>query len=1185
VLGRTPLIGTHHWRSSSSSADDAADTLKVAQLVEDFRARGHLVASLDPLKRALHGPWQAESAAWQAWGCGHLSRVLDIYSRGGTRLAADLEAVLGLQAGSNPDRVIDLGGMVAGSTLPGGGWRLPDLVGHLCTSYCGPLAVESAHLTSRRQRKWLEQRAESQQPLGRADALSVLATLTHTDALERFLDQKFPKQKRFGIEGCEAVLPGLQALAAASAAAGVRRIEVAAPHRGRLNLLVTLLGKPPGQLFAEMEGAQSEFHVGDVKYHTGQAATLEFPRKNGSSQRVRVSIAPNPSHLEAVAPVVLGMVRAEQTRRILKGRQGRSSAGASNGGRAAVMGLVLHGDAAFAGQGVVAETLQLGNLPGFSTGGSVHVVINNQVGFTTVPGEARSSPHCTDMAKGLGIPVLHANADDPEAVVRACRIAAEWRAEFGRDIIVDICGYRRHGHNEMDDPRATMPLTCAAIDTHPRVLQLYSNVLATRFEAASADLDRFAAQQSADAFSTPAASADGACAAAEAAADAHLDVPALVARWHEGDSARFQREYGEAMAGVHNVSPAQFVTSSWQGDALQAWGEDAEAAGEQRQEPTGLPLSTLKWMGRAIATLPPNFEAHPSVQKLSEARRGMVEDAASRVDWAMGEALAFGTLMLHRGAGLSVAAPRPLPEAQAAAESEAAGHHRAANARATAAFGQPQQAASSIRDPPLQQPRTTPESHQTQQAHSGQRNGSGNGNGDATTGLNFGHYGVRLCGQDSERGTFNQRHAAIYDQHTGERHTALNAVKPGSQNYLEVCNTPLSEAASAAFEYGFSLGSRGRVLTVWEAQFGDFCNGAQICIDQFIAAGEERWGQQSGLVVMAPHGAEGQGPDHSSCRLERFLQLANDDADSLPGNAPGQRRQMRTTFQALARDHGGSLPQSEAAQILGGTGVVNAERASTLWAEMGLQPHEPVTGEVWERLMTQWLRRNAEAAANIFVVNATTPAQLFHVLRRQMNRPYAKPLILATPKWLLHHRRATSALQDFTTGKYFNRVIDDGKASDNTRHLARHSVTGEAHLLPQDQIRRVLLVSGQIYYQLSRARQARKIRDVVLVRLEQIAPFPHDIITRIIAGYPNAEVRWCQEEPKNMGAWSYVKPRLETALRTFAGADDDPAGYSDVTARRVQYIGRPTAASPATASLAIHRAETAELIDAALSVD
>ncbi|CAL5220687.1 g2736 [Coccomyxa viridis] len=1069
---RLARLGWPRSYSSAASSEEVADTLRLVRLLQAFRSRGHLAADLDPLKRQA-GPWFKEGTHIPAYRDSFISLVEE-YDAGKSpeSKAAWLSSNLGMQLPPSADRSYFVGGALAAGD-PGGQqhWSLPDVVDRMHAAYCGTLTAELDHLASTEQQQWLAERMENRQSLSASQSSRILRILAHADAFEAFLAKHFPHSKRFGVEGCEAVLAGADALLARCAVHGTRRVELGMAHRGRLSMLSTLLNKPPGTLFAKMENGQSDYRVGDVTYHLGETATLTYSQ-GAQAHKIRVSIAPNPSHLEAVDPVVMGLVRALQQRLGPSGRQ-------------RVLGLLVHGDAAFAGLGIVPECLQLSNAPGYTVGGMLHLVLNNQVGFTTAPRDGRSSAHPTCAGKAIGAPILHVNADDPEAVVTACEIAADFRHRWHKDVIVDVIGYRRHGHNELDNPQATLPLTYKKILEHPSVLSMYAKRLEER----------------------------------------GIIQPCVVGDMREELGKHFEAELAAHESGIHRQSPQHFLATSWQGDALQALAEEPGIrAQEARQEPTGLPLQTLQWVGQSICTALPEFQLHPEVDALLKSRRAMVEGREGRVDFGMAEALAHGTLALHRGV-------RP-PQAPQAARQASAGKDQ----------------------------------HSAMQPEE-----------DAVSGLNFGAYSVRLSGQDVERGTFNHRHAVLYDCTTATRRVSLNEIQPGMQEHVEVWNSPLSEAAVLGFEYGHSLGSERQGLTVWEAQFGDFANNAQVIIDQFISAGEERWGQRSGLVLQLPHGFEGSGPDHSSARMERFLQLCNDDADHLPGSSPAQRRQIASTFDALAKDQGGRLSREHVTDALRAAGIgVNGELTDLLWTEMGLAQDAQITKEAWEGLMVQFSRRYAERQANMFVVCATTPAQVFHALRRQMNRPFVKPLVLLTPKYLLHHRPATSALADFTVGTFFNRVIDDGKASDNTRHRSVNPSTGEPFLLPAHGIKRVVLCTGQVYYHLSGARRARRIRDIVLVRLEQIAPFPSDLLIKVMAQYGSAELVWCQEEPKNMGAWSYIKPRLETAMRELGG----PAGLQQ---RHLRYIGRTASASVATASMAIHRLETKQIVDSVLS--
>ncbi|KAK9809577.1 hypothetical protein WJX73_003787 [Symbiochloris irregularis] len=1026
------------------------DSIKVAALVQLFRSRGHLSARLDPLERVAGGPWLGNRAAARH-SREDLPGLLEVHSQHQGAAAQNTAVAdwLCLSSAVTPSSVFELDGIWPGEAVGGHeSWELAELVTHLQQSYCGSLTAQMDHLP-REQQGWMVQRMERNREMKPATRIDLLKQLVEADAFERFLASKFPGTKRFGVEGCEALLPGMREAARVCADHGAREILVGMPHRGRLNVLCTLLDKPPGALFAQMNNAQSQFHVGDVKYHLGQSGLLSFPTQGGGpADIVRLNLAPNPSHLEGITPVVMGMVRAEQARL------------GDEGARQQAVGLLVHGDAAFAGMGLAAESLQLANVPGYTTGGTLHLVINNQTGFTTVPGDGRSSHHPTDMAKAVGAAVWHANADDPEAVVHACRMAAEWRYLFQRDAVVDLVGYRRFGHNELDDPKTTQPLTYGLIDNHPRVAELYAD----RLQAAG------------------------------------LVTQAEVDAWQRDAMQDFEAEYERFQAGAYNESLQQWLLGSWQGDALQSVSSvmpKEELSGNTGstlpQERSGLPLTTLQWVGRAVSRMPPGMAVHPSVIKILDGRRAMVADSDSRVDFAMAEALALGTLALHRSA-----------RAKRTALRDSSQHHDA-----------------SLHDFP-EVAESLPDA--------------------AREGLNYGAYAVRLAGQDSERGTFNQRHAALYDQMNGSRQLPLANLAHHSQETVEIWNSPLNEAAVLGFEYGYSLRARGQALVLWEAQFGDFANNAQAIVDQFLAAGEDRWGQQSGLVVMLPHGYEGQGPDHSSARPERYLSLVNDDPAHLPGLSPALRSQMKATFHALAKDRGGRLGKAHAVELLNqgaknGDGPGGREAAETLWAEMGLNGEDTfITEAAWEGLMVQYMRRNAERHANLTVAAPTTPAQLFHILRRQVNRPYSNPLILLTPKALHFHRQATSALHDFGPGTFFNRVIDDGKVSDNTRHLSHHPRTGAAFTVPPPQA------------------------------VEQ---------------YKAAEVVWCQEEPKNMGAWRYVQPRYETAMRELVQLQDPSAPAQQ--GRQLRYVGRAAAASPATASMAIHQAETKHLIDTAMS--
>lgn len=865
--------------NAAASSASASDSLSVGACVAAFRGRGHLLSRLDPLNRGADGNsgrgiWLGEEQGAAAnssnggggsapcsrsrsWEDQRLSRLLAAVDEheaevegGDQRLAEAACDALGLSAAAS-GAIFDLGAPIldngetkgpsssSSSPLVGGPplnrqhWRLAPLVRALSSSYCGTLALEVDHLSPEKA-SWLIRERERLPPKPpRHERRATLRLLARAAAFEAFLASRFPTSKRFGLEGLDALAPGLLAAADELSSLGIKRLAVGTPHRGRLSLLAAVLRTPAGQIFAEMEAAQSEWHVGDVKYHLGKGATLEFggaedegdafggdddpkptrrktttaaaaaPEAERSEappprRTLHVSVAPNPSHLEVVGPVVLGMVRAQQA--------------FFPGGSSAVAPLLVHGDASFAGLGVVFETMQMADVPGFGVGGTVHVVSNNQCGFTTSPGSARTSAHPTAAAVAAGAAVLHANADDPDAVVAGARLAARWRSRFGADAALDVVGYRRHGHNELDDPTSSSPLTTRAIAEHEPVLKKYA-----------ATLER-----------------DG-------------DIlPGEAASWLAAATRELEAEFAAFKRGDYAQSADDWLRGSWQGDALAALasstpplllvdegtGGGGAAAGQkllQRSEPTGLPLETLRWVGRAITTPPQGFTPTPQAAAVLEARRACFAGGGdTRVDFATAEALALGSLALKK--------------------------NRSGGGKGNSVSG-------------------------------GSRASRSNGHSGAdaaASGLNVGSYAIRLSGQDVERGTFNQRHAVLRDAETGRRCVLLDEMeqeeeadldgkggesmkkhpparvvarpgvrpppKRGAQERVEVWNSPLNEGATLAFEYGFSLGAAGRALVLWEAQFGDFANNAQAVVDLFVAAAEERWNQQSGLVLLLPHG-------------------------------------------------------------------------------------------------------------------------------------------------------------------------------------------------------------------------------------------------------------------------------------------------------------------------------------------
>ncbi len=884
-MNGAPAAGKSNGVAKAKPATDVpaatVDSIRALMLIRAYRVRGHLLAELDPLAR----------------DGGNSHPELDPSFYGFTE--------------ADYDRPIYVDGVL------GMKWAtLREMVSVVRDTYCGPIGVEFTHIQDPAQKAWIQQAMEGSRNrpnLSKGDKLEILRQLDEAEGFERFLDIKYPGTKRFSLEGSESVIPALETLIEGACVWGVRDIVIGMAHRGRLNVLTSIMGKSYAAVFSECQGEAAHpadvQGSGDVKYHLGVSADRDLP----DGQQIHLSLTPNPSHLEAVNPVVLGKVRAKQMQ-------------IGDTDRARVMGILLHGDAAFAGQGMVAETLELSNLRGYRTGGTIHIIINNQIGFTTSPSFARSSPYPSDAAKIIQTPIFHVNGDDPEAVVHVCRMAAEYRQRFHRDIVIDIFCYRRHGHNEGDEPAFTQPVMYQAINSLATTRQLYSERL-----VAEGVLSADEATQRAEAFQ----------ARLEDDLEAAKSYKPNKADWLEGQ-----------------------------------WSDMRAAPSEYGPGETAVESDVLRRIGTVIASVPPEFNLHPRLKRVLGGRRKMIE-SGEKIDWAMAEALAFGSL-LHEGNG------------------------------------------------------------------------------------------VRLSGQDVSRGTFSHRHAAFFDQQSEDRYIPLNHIGDG-QARIEIADSLLSEVGVLGFEYGYST-AEPDTLVLWEAQFGDFANGAQVVVDQFVASGESKWLRMSGLVMLLPHGHEGQGPEHSSARMERYLQLA--------------------------------------------------------------------------------------AEGNIQVVNCTTPASYFHVLRRQMRRSYRKPLIVMSPKSLLRHKLCTSNLSDFAPGTHFHRVIGEGRAY----------ATGE-------DIRRVVLCSGKIYYDLLQARKEQKIEDVALLRMEQVAPFPTRSVTVELAKYPNSDIIWCQEEPQNQGAWGYVAARLDTVLD----------GLSN-TSSKTRYIGRPEAASPASGSFKVHVKEQEALVSEALTI-
>ena len=858
---------------------ETIDSIRALMMIRAYRVRGHLIASLDPL--GLEGERHHPELDPKSYGFSEADYDRPIY----------VDGVLGLKRAT-----------------------LRQVLAILKQTYCARVGVEFMHIQYPERKAWVQRMMEGErnrQSLSPGEKTEILRHLHEAEGFERFLDVKYAGAKRFSLEGSESVIPALEAVIAQAADHGVEEMVIGMAHRGRLNVLTSIMGKSYAAVFSEFQGgvtgAGDVQGSGDVKYHLGASADRILP--NG--RKFHISLTPNPSHLEAVNPVVLGKVRAKQAMRRDKNRE-------------RIMGLLIHGDAALAGQGTCSEVFELSELRAYRTGGTVHIVINNQIGFTTSPAQARTSPYPSEVAKIIQAPVFHVNGDDPEAVVRVCQIAADYRQQFKADVVVDIFCYRRHGHNEGDEPAFTQPAMYRAINERPTTRQIYTEQLVTEGVLTEQDADQMMGEFRGR---------------LETELEASKSYRPNKADWLEGD-----------------------------------WADIEAAPRDERPGDTAVAPEVLAEIGRALTRVPDDFAVHPRIRRQLEEKRKALE-AGGPIDWATAEALAFGSLLLE---------------------------------------GKP----------------------------------------------------VRLSGQDCTRGTFSQRHAGLIDQETEERYIPLNNIRP-RQARLKLADSLLSEAGVLGFEYGHSIADPN-ALAIWEAQFGDFANGAQVIIDQFVAAGETKWLRMSGLVMLLPHGFEGQGPEHSSARLERYLQLYAD--------------------------------------------------------------------------------------GNIQVVNCSTPASYFHVLRRQLRRSVRKPLIVMSPKSLLRHRRCVSTLEEMSGGARFDRVIGETNSA-----------------ITPERARRVVFCSGKVYYDLLAAREERGTRDVALLRLEQIAPFPSRSIMVELAKYREADVVWCQEEPENMGAWTFVAPRIEAVLADLNNAPP-----------RARYAGRAAAASPATGFLVVHQREQRALIDAAL---
>lgn len=876
---------------ASATTEDAQDiarqSVRALMMIRAYRAVGHLAANLDPLE--IKQPTRMPELDPTFWGFTADDMDKPIF----------IDGVLGLQNAS-----------------------LRQILEVLKATYTRSIGYEFIHVQNHDKKSWLQERIEGHGPnYAPAGKRAILEHLTVAEGFEKFCAMKYPGTKRFGLEGGESTVAAIIAMLDRGAALGIEEAVFGMAHRGRLNILTNILGKSFTAIFAEFNGQsaypESVQGSGDVKYHMGISRDREFGGKT-----IHVTLSPNPSHLEFVNPVVTGRARAKTQQ-----RAGKCGAALTDSDFNRVVPILIHGDAAFAGQGVVAENLQFEDLVGYRTGGTIHIVINNQIGFTTNPEFAKSAHYCTDVAKMIQAPIFHVNGDDPEAVAHVAQLAMEYRQQFKNDVVLDIVCYRRQGHNEGDEPAFTQPAMYKNIRGRATTRELYAKKLAAENSLSQAEADKINADF----------------------------------------IAKLEKDF--AAAAGYKPNKAEWLEGKWAGLSV--------ASGDDRNGDTGVAADVLKEIGAALSKIPLNFDANPKIVKQLEAKADMFK-TGDGFDWATAEALAFGSLLVE-------------------------GHD------------------------------------------------------------------VRLSGQDVARGTFSQRHSVLTDQTTEARYAPLNNIRNASkQGVYEAYESPLSETAVLGFEYGYSL-AEPSALVMWEGQFGDFANGAQVIIDQFIAAAETKWLRMSGLVLLLPHGYEGQGPEHSSARLERFLQLSAEDN--------------------------------------------------------------------WQ------------------VANCSTPANYFHILRRQIKRNFRKPLILMTPKSLLRHKMCVSSLSAMVAGTSFQRIIPETSKN----------------IVEDKKVRRVVLCTGKVYYDLVAERETRHINDIAIIRVEELYPFPQKALAEQFRRYPKAEIVWCQEEPQNMGSWFYVDRRIEAALND-AGRKDRPS-----------YAGRVEAASPATGYLKRHNKEQAELIDKALA--
>ena len=865
----------------NSFKNSTLDSIRALRLIRAFRINGHLIANLDPLKVAERD--YHPELDYKSYGLQDSDFDKEIF----------IDGSLGLERAT-----------------------LREILTILNETYAASIGVEFLHMQSPEQKQWVQERIEevrNKTIFTKEGKKAIFSRLLESELFEQYLDKKFLGTKRYGIEGGESMIPGIEQIVKQACLAGVENIFIGTAHRGRLTLLANVLGMPYRGILSKFQGNLNDpnevLGSGDVKYHLGVSSDREFDGKT-----IHVSLAPNPSHLEAVDPVVVGRVRAKQTQ--LKDKTNDK-----------VFALLIHGDAAMAGQGIVAETFAMSQLLGFRTGGTIHFVINNQIGFTTTPHYGRSAPYCTEIAKMVQAPIFHVNGDDPEAVVHVCRLATEFRNKFKVDVVVDMFCYRRSGHNEADEPSFTQPLMYKAIKQQPTTVTIYGNRLTK---------ENILKQE---------------------------------------ESKKLQNEFIQFLdtelefAKSYKPNKADWLEGDWAGLTT--------ATFDARKGKTSVQENILRQINDQIHSIPKSFNVHAKIKKIFTARHESVA-SGSGIDWATAESLAFSTL-LKEG------------------------------------------------------------------------------------------YGVRLSGQDTGRGTFSQRHAVLYDQENENRFVPLRHFTK-KQGHFEIVDSFLSEFGVLGFEYGYSQADP-QTLVVWEAQFGDFANGAQIIIDQFITTGERKWLRMSGITLLLPHGHEGQGPEHTSSRLERFLQMCAED--------------------------------------------------------------------------------------NIQVANCTSPANYFHILRRQLHREFRKPLILLTPKSTLRHKKNVSPIENFVNGSSFHRVL-------------RNEITAKQ----ESKIDRIIVCSGKIYFELQDHIEEIKKQNVFIFRLEQIYPFPYDVFSKELKRFVNCEILWCQEEPKNMGAYGFVKRRIESVMKEIKMKQE-----------KLLYVGRRAAASPATGVFDRHLTNQKNILQLAIEAD